>query len=141
MATLGKVLFNATVNINGTDVTKLIREVHTPETMAEVDATGMNPDGVSSVLPGLYKAQIQLVAKSTFGALGLNEVLRPLFLARDEFEVLINPGPLPTSESNPQLQATCYLLTYSLVEAALGALMTTPINLTVTDEMITLSYT
>lgn len=141
MATLGKVLFNATISLNGNDVTKLVREVHTPETMAEVEASGMNPDGVTSVLPGMYKAQINLVVKSTFGALGLNEILRPLFQARDEFEALVNPGPLPTTESNPQLQATVYLLTYSLIEASLGALMTTPINLTVTDEMIALSYT
>ena len=129
MATPGKVLFNATVSIDGTDVTKLVREVHMTETMADVDATGMNPEGVTSHLPGLYTGNIQLTAKSTFGATGLLEILRPLLVARVSFEVLVNPGPLPTTENNPQFAATCYLLTYSAIDAALGALMTTPINL------------
>ena len=141
MATPGKVLFNATVNLNGSDVTSLVREVHMTENMADVDATGMNVGGVTSHLPGLYTGNIALVAKSTFGVAGLDEILRPLFLARDQFEVLVNPGPLPTSISNPQFQASCYLLTYAAIDAALGALMIMPINLVVTDTVIAKVYT
>ncbi len=139
--TSGKVLFNANVLLNGTDVSSLCREVHIQENMTDVDASGMNPNGVTSHLPGSYTATINLVAKSTFGVSGLDEVLRPLFLARAEFLAQINPGPLPTTLSNPQFQANVFLLTFAPIDAAYNALMVTPITLTVTDAMIAKVYT
>lgn len=131
MSVRGVVLKAATVYMNGTDVSRFVREVHMPESYADVDATGMRSDGAMEHESGLYSSTITLVLKSSFGSGAVNEIVRPLFEAQQDFEVAVNPYPLPTTESNPQYQATVRLLTNAEIDGTLGALLTRSLALTV----------
>lgn len=129
MASRGTVVKDATVTLNGTDVSGLIREVHVLRTYADVDATGMRSDGAMEHKAGLRNDSFTLVAKNTFGAGELDETIEALFENEDEFEVTVNPFPLPTSEDNPQYQGTVLLLDYEPFGGQVGALSTTSLTL------------
>jgi hypothetical protein len=129
MAASGYVIKDATVFINGSDVSDLIREVAVNRKYADVDATGMRSDGAMEHKNGLRDDSFALVAKSSFGAAGLDEILEALFEDEDEFEVTVNPHPLPTALDNPQYQGTCLLQEYTPISGAVGALSTTPLTL------------
>ncbi len=125
----GTVVKDATVYLNGTDVSKLIKEVHVLRSYADVDATGMRSDGAMEHLAGLRNDSFTLVAKNNFGSGALSDVIEALFEDEEEFEVTVNPFPLPTAEANPQYQGTVLLLDYEPFGGQVGALSTTALTL------------
>lgn len=136
MTQRGNVLKDATVVLNGTDISQYVREVHMPEQFAQIDASGMRSDGAMEWETGMYQADITIVAKSAFGAAALNEVVRDLFESQVDFETKINPHSGSTSETNPQYQATTRMFTNNEIDAALGNLMTNSIALKVQGQIV-----
>lgn len=129
MAASGYVIKDPTIYIDTHDVSDLVREVTVHREYADVDATGARSDGAMEHKHGLRNDSFTIVAKSTFGAAGLDSILEDLFENEEEFEVTVNPHALPTTTDNPQYQGTCILLTYEPITGQIGALSTASLNL------------
>lgn len=129
MATGGYVIKDASVTVNGTDISELIRQVVVHREYADVDATGMRSDGAMEHLPGLRNDSFTLTAKSSFGAAGLDEVFEDLFENGTEFEIDVTPHSGDVSESNPGFRGTAILLTYEPISGEVGSLATTELNI------------
>jgi hypothetical protein len=128
------VLRNAVVKLDSTDVSALVRDVAVDMKADDIDTTSMGAVGHQR-LAGLRDDTISLTAYSSFAAAGLHSVVYAKFAAAGTLAVSIwpneNGGGSTTGTANPNITASCPLLTYSPLSGAVGAAAMTPLNLPV----------
>lgn len=130
MATGGFVILDATVEVNGADISALVKSVTVHREYADVDATGMRSGGAMEHLNGIRNDSFTLTAKSSFEALtGLDAIFEDLFENSTEFEVSVKPHEGDTSTDNPAYVADVLLQSYDPIAGEIGALSTTELNL------------
>lgn len=130
MATGGFVILDATVEVDGNDISELIKSVTVHREYADVDATGMRSGGAMEHLNGLRSDSFTFTAKSSFEALtGLDAIFEELFENSTEFEVSVKPHEGATTDENPAYVADVLLQQYDPIAGEIGALSTTELTL------------
>lgn len=126
----GFVIKSGVVQIDGADISDLVRSVTVHREYADVDGTGLGSGGAMEHKAGLRNDSFTLNAKSSYQATtGLDAIFEELFETETEFEVSVQPFAGGVSDTNPAYVGTVLLLTYDPISGEVGALSTTELNM------------
>lgn len=123
-----KVLKNASVTVNGTDLSDHVRSVTVNYGAAEVDSTVMNPDGAEEVLPGLTNWSLDVEFRQDYAVGEVDDTLFAL-VGADPFAVVVLPENAVLSASNPSYSGNAILTSYTPLQGSPGDLITAPVTL------------
>jgi hypothetical protein len=121
-----EVIFDASVEIDGVDLSDHMRSVTITREAEEIDVTSMGSHAKER-RQGLRGDQFEFEVFQDTAASSVDDVLEPLFDSGDAFFVnVIKDGTLPVSDTNPAWHGQCVLLSYSPLAVEVGqASMTT----------------
>jgi hypothetical protein len=110
------------VLIGGVDLSIFAHQLDTPDSRAQVDVSGFNPNGTAEFLPGQRTQSIVVSFMQGFGSNEPHRVLDPLYESGTTFPIQIVPDTnQPISPSNPSLGGTASLYDYDGLNGALNA--------------------
>lgn len=122
------VLKDAFVDINGTDFSDHVEEVHVTTEAEAVEDTAMG-DGSRSYLQGFKASQIALVLQSDFAAGSVDEILWPIYDGALSVPVRVRAKKASAiSATNPEWQLTGQMFNYAPIDGRVGELAKTPIT-------------
>lgn len=126
------VIKNASIKIDGTDISSFVDSVTLSMVYEDIDATSMGVGGGGRVhLQGLRNDTVSLTAFSSYAT--LDAVISAKMLSSSSgtvtFEIL--PNGSTVSAANPKYTGTATLLTYTPVGGAVGEAAKTPLELPV----------
>jgi hypothetical protein len=123
------VLLDASVTLNAVDLSLWGNKLTFGVAANEVNADAFGSNGWGTSLAGIKKWTVSIDFEQDFTATsGLNAILWPLLATN--FPIVIKPTSAAVSTSNPKWSGTVSMLTYSPLDASIGALSTTTVNLT-----------
>lgn len=129
------VLRDASVVINGVDLSDHVASVAIPVSRADVQDTAMGAEGVSR-LAGLRDEQIQLTFRQDFAASEVDATLWPIYTAGTGVTAVVKPTSAAVGAGNPTFTATVLLLEYAPLDGEVGSIADATATLTV-DGVIT----
>jgi hypothetical protein len=122
------VLKDASVEIDGVDLSDHVTQVTIEDTADEVDVTGMQqPYREFDV--GLKDATITITFISDFEAGSVDATLAPLYAGDEEFDAVIKPRSGAVSATNPSFTQVSKLYGYSPIAGNVGEASTTDVPL------------
>ena len=122
------VLRNCYVQLGGTDISTLTREVSVELSADDVDVTAMGAGGKTH-LAGLRDDKITITAYSDFTAGKIDAICRPVFYSAGTITCWVGATGSTASTTNPLFGGTFVLLTYTPIGGAVGDAAMTPVEL------------
>jgi len=116
------VVTDATLSINGEDVSSAVARAELSQTAAEVDVTDFGSGGNTELIGGLKSGSLSFDIHQDYGTGAVSTVLQDLVGTIGTFVVTPN-GATPSSE-NPQFTATALITTVTFVSGSVGDLAT-----------------
>lgn len=116
------VVTDATLSINGTDVSDSVARAELTQTAAEVDVTDFGSDGNTEVIGGLKSGSLSFDIHQDYGVGAISAELQNLVGTIGTFVVTPN-GSTPSAE-NPEFTAECLISTVTFVSGSVGDLST-----------------
>lgn len=113
------VLRDASIVINGVDLSNLCSSVEISTQAADVEVTAMGAAGVQR-LPGLRDESISVTWRQDYAAGKVDATLWPLYSGGTAFTVDVKPTSAAASATNPKYTGTCYLLEYQPIAGDVG---------------------
>jgi hypothetical protein len=117
------VLKDASVNINGTDLSQYCSSVTVEANADEVEFTGFGTSGYREFGQGLKDATISVTAFQTFGtAVGdtFDTVVQPLHASGGTFDVVVKPTSSAASPTNPSYTMRSRVYNYQPIAGGVG---------------------
>lgn len=124
------VLTDASVVVNGVDLSDHVSEVSLETSRNIEEDTAMGATGVSR-LAGLRDESITLTMRQDFAAAEVDATLWPLYSAGTAFTVVVKPTSAAVGATNPTFTATCLIEEYSPVSGEVGSVLDTEITMPV----------
>jgi hypothetical protein len=121
------VIKDATVDVDGTDLSDHVAEVAIETEFDEAEATSMGAV-YKEVLQGFGDATITVTFHQDFDAGSVDDVLWPLSQSGDTFPLKIKPFSDAVSAANPEYQLTASLLSYSPLSGGAGEVASTEVS-------------
>jgi len=116
------VVTEATLSINGTDVSSAVAQAELTQTAAEVDVTDFSSGGNTEVIGGLKSGSLSFDIHQDYGTDAVSDVLKDLIGTVGTFVVTPN-GATPSAE-NPQFTCEALITTVTFVSGSVGDLAT-----------------
>jgi len=116
------VVTDATLSINGEDVSSAVARAELSQTAAEVDVTDFGSGGNTELIGGLKSGSLSFDIHQDYGTGAVSTVLQDLVGTIGTFVVTPN-GTTPSAE-NPQFTATALITTVTFVSGSVGDLAT-----------------
>lgn len=129
------VLRDASVVLNGVDLSDHVAEVALETSRNIEDDTAMGASGMSR-LAGLRDESISLTMRQDFAASEVDATLWPLYDAGTAFTAVIKPTSAAVSATNPSYTATVIIEEYAPLSGDVGSVLDAEITLSV-DGVIT----
>lgn len=107
---------DATVTINGVDLSSNTNEITVEDTADEVDVTGFSSSGYREFAQGLKDATITATFFQDFAASKVHATLQPLYESGGTFTVVVNPKQSGTSVAS----MVAKLFAYNGIGGAVG---------------------
>jgi hypothetical protein len=119
-----RVLKNAVITVDGTNLSTHTNEVSMEDTADEVEFTGFGTNGYREFGQGLKDATITLSMFQDFDAASVHDILEPLYASGNTFVVTVKSSNAATSATNPVATMTGRLYSYSGITGAVGDALT-----------------
>lgn len=129
------VLVNASITVNGVDLSDHCRSVEINQSAADVEATCMGATGVGR-LQGLRDESFVVTWAQDFASSKVDATLNALYSAGTAHTVVVKATSAAVSATNPKWTATCLLLDYNPIAGKTGDLAEAPTTFKV-DGVIT----
>lgn len=122
---MGKTVFNnASVTVDGTDLSTHANQITIEDKADEVDLTGFSGSGYREFGQGLKDATITATFFQDFDDGSVHSVLQPLYDSGGTFDIVIKPGTAAVSATNPSATMTAKLYSYGGLGGAVGDALT-----------------
>ncbi|MFA5866919.1 MAG: radical SAM protein [Actinomycetota bacterium] len=115
------VLKDASVVLNGVDLSDHVKQVETPYEVAAQDATAMGSSTKKSI-PGLKDAKVSLTFLQDFATAKVDATIWPLYNAGTSFVLVIKPTSAAVSATNPSYTQTVFVKNYNPISGAVGSI-------------------
>ena len=116
------VVTEATLSINGTDVSDAVARAEVTETAAEVDVTDFGSGGNTEVIGGLKSGSLSFDIHQDYGSGGISDTLKDLVGTIGTF--VVTPNGTAVSSENPQITTEALITTVTYVSGSVGDLAT-----------------
>lgn len=116
------ILRDASVVVNGVDLSTYVKSVEIKSARADEDTTTMGAQGKGR-LPGLKDESITVTWRQDFAAAKVDATLWPLYDNGTSHTVVVKPTSAAVSATNPTFTATCYLLDYAPISGDVGSVL------------------
>lgn len=116
------VVTEATLSINGTDVSDSVARAELTQTAAEVDVTDFGSGGNTEVIGGLKSGSLSFDIHQDYGSGAISSELQNLVGTIGTFVVI--PNGTAVSASNPQITVEALINTVTHVSGSVGDLST-----------------
>lgn len=113
------VLVDATVSVNGTDLSDHVDSVEINQEFEDVDLTAMGASSREHA-KGLRSDSITVSFFQDYDASKVDAVLSPLITNTSGFAVVVKPTSAAVSSTNPSFSMTSLLFTYSPLAGGIG---------------------
>lgn len=129
------VLRDASVVVNGVDLSDHVSEVALGTSRNIEEDTAMGANGVSR-LAGLRDESITLTMRQDFAAAEVDATLWPLYSGGTAFTVVVKPTSAAVGATNPTFTATCLIEEYAPLSGSVGDVLDAEISLAVDDVIV-----
>jgi len=116
------VVTEATLSINGTDVSDSVARAEVTETAAEVDVTDFGSGGNTEVIGGLKSGSLSFDIHQDYGSGAISDTLKDLVGTIGTF--VVTPNGTTVSATNPQITTEALITTVTYVSGSVGDLAT-----------------
>jgi|SRR6056297_37195 len=116
------VVTEATLSINGTDVSDAVARAEVTETAAEVDVTDFGSGGNTEVIGGLKSGSLSFDIHQDYGTGAVSDTLKDLVGTIGTF--VVTPNGTTVSGTNPQITTEALITTVTYVSGSVGDLAT-----------------
>ena len=116
------VVTEATLSINGTDVSDAVARAEVTETAAEVDVTDFGSGGNTEVIGGLKSGSLSFDIHQDYGTGAVSDVLKDLVGTIGTF--VVTPNGTTVSATNPEITTEALITTVTYVSGSVGDLAT-----------------
>ena len=116
------VVTEATLSINGTDVSDAVARAEVTETAAEVDVTDFGSGGNTEVIGGLKSGSLSFDIHQDYGTGAVSDTLKDLVGTIGTF--VVTPNGTTVSATNPQITTEALITTVTYVSGSVGDLAT-----------------
>jgi len=116
------VVTEATLSINGTDVSDSVARAEVTETAAEVDVTDFGSGGNTEVIGGLKSGSLSFDIHQDYGTGAVSDTLKDLVGTIGTF--VVTPNGTTVSGTNPQITTEALITTVTYVSGSVGDLAT-----------------
>lgn len=113
------VLTNASVTVNGVDLSDHVQKVTVETTRDNVEVTAMGATN-KAYLGGLGDATMTVTFFSDFAASSIHATLYPLSTSSTPFPVIVKPANVATSTTNPSFWLSALMFGYKPIDGAVG---------------------
>lgn len=114
------ILQDATVSVNGVDLSDHAFSLDLPQTRDQVDVSGFNSTGAKSFLPGSTDETATVGFRQDFAASKVHATLFALYQNSSTFALIIKPTSASVSATNPAFSGTAALFEYNGLSGNLG---------------------
>lgn len=119
------------VEIDGNDLSDHVRAVAVQMDKDEVEATGLNGNGVHETIPGLSKEGFEIEFSTDPATGSVDDVLFPLYRNETTFTVSVKVNT--PDEDGATYSAPCRLYNFHPVDGNVGSLSTTKVKFSATE--------
>jgi hypothetical protein len=119
------ILKDVTISVNGVAIADHASAVSGDTSAEEVDVTCFGTAGWREFMQGLKDGQFTVTFFQDFAAGSVHATLQPLFASGSSFPLAIKPTSAAISATNPEIQMTARLFSYSPVSGSVGEASTT----------------
>ena len=116
------VVTEATLSINGTDVSDAVARAEVTETAAEVDVTDFGSGGNTEVIGGLKSGSLSFDIHQDYGTGAVSDTLKDLVGTIGTF--VVTPNGTAVSSENPSFTCEALVNTVTFVSGSVGDLAT-----------------
>ena len=116
------VVVDATLSINGTDVTSGVARAELTQTAAEVDVTDFASEGNTEVIGGLKSGSLSFDIHQDYGTGAVSDVLKDLVGTIGTF--VLTPNGTAVSATNPSFTCEALISNVTFVSGSVGDLAT-----------------
>jgi hypothetical protein len=113
------VLTDASVTVNGVNLSDHVQSVTVETTRDDVDVTAMGATN-KAYLGGLGDANINVTFFSDFAASSVHATLYPLSTTSTPFPVIVKPTSAAVSTTNPSFWMSCLMFGYTPIDGSVG---------------------
>lgn len=121
------VLRDAQVTVNAVDLSDHVSSVTIETSRPEVDVTSMGADYMETI-PGIPDATITVTFFNDYAAGEVYATLQPLSTTDTPFTVAIRPTTAAISATNPEMQMSSLMYTFSPLSGDIGSANTTEVT-------------
>lgn len=114
------VLRQATITVNGTDLSDHCSSVTIEDSAEEVDLTAFGASNYREFAPGMKDATISAEFYQDFAAASVDSVLSAAYASSTAFPVVVKADSAATSATNPSFTLSSRLYTYSPLAGGVG---------------------
>lgn len=114
------VLKDASITVNGTDLSTRCDSVTIEDSAEEVDVTSFQGNGYREFMQGLKDATITASFFQDFASGSVHSVLNAVYQSGATFSVVVKGDDAAVSATNPSFTATCRLYSYSPIAGGVG---------------------
>lgn len=114
------VLRNATITVNGTDLSDHCSSVTIEDSAEEVDVSSFGASTYREFLPGMKDATITAEFYNDFAASSVDAVLSACYSSSTAFPVVVKADSAAVSATNPSFTLSSRLYTYSPLAGGVG---------------------
>ncbi len=113
------ILTDASVTVNGVNLSDHVQKVTVETTKDDVDVTAMGAT-YKAYLGGLGDANMQVTFFSDFAASSVHATLFPLSTTTTPFPVIVKPSSAATSTTNPSFWISALMFGYTPIDGSIG---------------------
>lgn len=133
------ILKDASITVNGVDLSTRCSSVTIEDTAEEVEATAFQGNGYREFLQGLKDATITATFQQDYASGSVHSTLNTVYQSGASFDVVVKADDGATSATNPSFTMTSRLYSYSGVSGAVGELSTFEASFRNADDGITVA--
>lgn len=115
------IMKNASVVVNGVDLSDHCSSITVEDTADQIEVTTFGPSAYKSYLQGFKDATITATFYADFAASSVHATLLPLYTGGGTFDVVVKADAATTSATNPTATMTSTLYAYSGIVGQVGA--------------------
>lgn len=119
------VLRNATISVNGTDLSDHCSSVTLEDSADEIDFTSFGASNYREHSPGMKDATVTAEFFNDFAAASVDAVLSACYSSSTAFPVVVKADSAAVSSTNPSFTLSSKLYTYSPLSGGVGEANTT----------------
>lgn len=113
-------LLDASIVIDGVDVSNSSNKVTVKDSRAKHDVTGFQGEGYTENTPGLKTAEISIDVFQDYTGGSIHQTCKPVYDNGEAVLIVIKPDDEPASAENPALAMVAKLYEYTPVDAKVG---------------------